>query len=120
MAKEKIGLQDIVQLALKGYKPTDIKELITLAEEAQTVQTAQEPQAGTGSDPAPADPEVTPEPEKEQEPEKATETIDYKSLYEKANAELKAAQAANRSTQAPQADPDQGWKDLQDAIRSYM
>lgn len=32
-----IGLKDIIGLAMKGYKPADIKELISIAETAQTV-----------------------------------------------------------------------------------
>lgn len=34
---EGIGLKDIIGLAMKGYKPADIKELIRIAETAQTV-----------------------------------------------------------------------------------
>lgn len=120
MAKEKIGLRDIVQLALNGYKPGDIKELITLAEEAGNVQTAEEPPAGSEPSSPAGDPARTQEPEKEQEPEKTTETIDYKKLYEQAAGELKAAQAANRAQSAQQPDPEKDWKNLQDAIRSYM
>lgn len=34
---EGIGLKDIIGLAMKGYKPADIKELISIAETSQTV-----------------------------------------------------------------------------------
>ena len=34
---EKIGLKDIIGLAMKGYKPADIKELISIAATAQAV-----------------------------------------------------------------------------------
>ena len=115
----KIAITDIVQLALKGYKPTDIKELLAMAEEFQTEQTAEEPTAGSAqSAPAgePGEPQVT---EKEQEPEKKTEP-DYKALYETAAAELKQAQAANRRTPGPEPDPEADQKALQDVFRSYM
>ena len=32
-----IGLKDIIGLAMKGYKPADIKELLSIAETAQAV-----------------------------------------------------------------------------------
>lgn len=32
-----IGLKDIIGLAMKGYKPADIKELLSIAETTQTV-----------------------------------------------------------------------------------
>lgn len=34
----KIGLKDIIGLAMKGYKPADIKELISIAATAQAVE----------------------------------------------------------------------------------
>ena len=117
---EKIKLQDVVALALKGYKPADIKELITLAEEAAAAQTAEKPQEGTVPGTDTADPGESPEPEKEQEPAKPSEAIDYKQLYEQTASELKAAQAANRMQSGPEPDPEKDWKDLQDKIRTYM
>jgi len=35
---ENIGLKDIIGLAMKGYKPADIKELISIATTAQAVE----------------------------------------------------------------------------------
>lgn len=35
---EGIGLKDIIGLAMKGYKPADIKELISIATSAQAVE----------------------------------------------------------------------------------
>ncbi len=34
---EKIGLKDIIGLAMKGYKPSDIKELVSIAASVQKV-----------------------------------------------------------------------------------
>ena len=64
MAADKLSVKDIVSLALKGFSKEDIKELLSMAEAADSVKTNEEPQAGTG-DPAPADPVDKQEPEKE-------------------------------------------------------
>lgn len=116
----KVELKDIIALALKGYKPSDIKELITLAEEAGTVNTAEEQPAGNSQSEPAGEPEEAPETVKEQDAAKTTEAIDYKSLYEQAASDLKKAQAANVRQAAPQEDPDKDWKELQDAVRTYM
>ena len=39
---EKIGLKDIIGLAIKGYKPGDIKEILELAERAQQIEEQEE------------------------------------------------------------------------------
>lgn len=116
----KIDVKDVIALALKGYKPSDIKELITLAEEAGTEHTAEEQPAGDAKEAPAGEPEETPGTAKGQEPGKAAETIDYKSLYEQAAADLKKAQAANIAQSAPEEDPEKGWADLKDAVRTYM
>lgn len=116
----KIDVKDVIALALKGYKPSDIKELITLAEEAGTEKPADEQPAGSAASAPAGDPEETPEPAKEQEPAKAPDPIDYKSLYEQAAADLKKAQAANIAQSAPEEDPNKGWDALKDAVRTYM
>ncbi len=116
----KIDVKDVIALALKGYKPSDIKELITLAEEAGTVTTTEEQPAGTVNETDAGEPEETPVSVKEQETGKAAETIDYKSLYEQAAADLKKAQAANIAQSAPEEDPNKGWDALKDAVRTYM
>ncbi len=116
----KIDVKDVIALALKGYKPSDIKELITLAEEAGTVTPAEEQPAGAVNETDAGEPEETPVPAKEQDPGKAAETIDYKSLYEQAAADLKKAQAANIAQSAPEEDPGKGWDALKDAVRTYM
>lgn len=116
----KIDVKDVIALALKGYKPSDIKELITLAEEAGTVNTAEEQPAGNSQSEQAGEPEEAPDAVKEQDAAKTTETIDYKSLYEQAASDLKKAQAANVRQAAPQEDPGKAWADLQDAVRTYM
>lgn len=56
-----IGLKDIIGLAMKGYKPGDIKELIEIAKDASA---ASEPEPDTGSAEDEPEPE-NPEPKKE-------------------------------------------------------
>ena len=117
--EEKIGLKDVISLALKGWSKEDIKELVNIANAAEAGKPDEEPQKGTGEEPAPADPGEPPEPEKGTDPKEAEDAIDYKKLYEDSQAELAKAQAANRSKDtAP--DPAQPMKDLKAAISSYM
>lgn len=116
----KLELKDVVALALKGYKPSDIKELITLAEEAGAGSPAEEQPAGDAKEAPAGEPEETPVTVKEQDPVNPSETIDYKSLYEKTVSDLKKAQAANIAQAAPQEDPEKDWAALQDAVRTYM
>lgn len=115
----KIGIKDMISLALKGWSKEDIKDLISMAEAADSGKTNEEPQAGTG-DPAPADPEAKQEPEKETEPKKAGDAIDYKSLYEQSQKELAAAQEANRKQDSPEPDPDEGMNRLKEVFASFM
>ena len=62
-----IGLKDIIGLAMKGYKPGDIKELIEIAKAASA---ASEPEPDTGSAGDEPEPDK-PEPKKEDtEPKK--------------------------------------------------
>lgn len=119
MAADKLSVKDIVSLALKGFSKEDIKELLSMAEQAEAGKSNEEPQKGTG-DPAPADPVDKQEPEKETEPQKPEEAVDYKSLYEQSQKELAAAQEANRKQATPEPDPDEGMNRLKEAFASFM
>ena len=119
MAADKIGIRDMISLALKGWSKEDIKDLISMADTVEAGKTNEEPQAGTG-DPAPADRGDKPEPEKEKEPQKTDEAIDYKTLYEQSQKELAAAQAANRSSAVPEEDPEKPMNDLKGVFASFM
>lgn len=119
-ADEKIGLKDMISLALKGWSKEDIKDLISMAKTEESRKTDEEPQAGAGPEPAPADQGGHPEPEKETDPLKPEETIDYKALYEKSQAELEKAQAANRSADVKGPTPEDREKELFNTIASYM
>jgi len=74
-----MNLTDIIALARQGYKPSDIKELISL--EIPEPEPAPEPAAE-----APAAPEPAPEPE---------DKTDYKSLYEAEKEKVAKLQSNN-------------------------
>ena len=116
----KISFNDIVALAKAGYKPADVKELISLSETAEQSK-QEEPQ---GAAPAIDEPKsVSPEPDRapeNTEPAKPEETVDYKKLYEQSQEDLKKAQAANiKKDNAPAQAPDP-MKNLTDLVSSYL
>lgn len=54
----KISIQDILDLAKAGYKPSDVKELFELAESAETKEDAKPaPKSEPKAEPAPGDAE---------------------------------------------------------------
>lgn len=94
---EGIGLKDIIGLAMKGYKPADIKELLSIAETAQTVNDqgseenneGSEGQAQSDSSENPSDDETKTIPAEDQDTSKLQAEII--SLQEK----IKTLQAEN-------------------------
>ena len=121
-------VMDIVALAKAGYTPAQVKELISLAEAPASPE---EPQTNTGTQKTPGDPEQVTAPEKaekaeteketkEPTPEQNASAVDYKSLYEKAAEDLKAAQAKNVSTDISPQNNEDPEKDLRDIFASYM
>ena len=115
-----LSIPDIVALAKAGYKPGDVKELITLSEkvsdpkpEEQPAATAEQSNPATESaepEKAPENAETDPEPDKE---------VNYKELYEESLKNLKAAQEANRKQDASGNAPDPS-EDLKTIIASYL
>lgn len=77
-------ISEVVKLLAAGFKAEEIRGFISEENTPEPLQT-------------PPDVEV-PEKESEEAPadQEAAEEVDYKALYEKAQADLKAAQAANR------------------------
>ncbi len=117
-----ITLNDIVALAKQGYKPGDVKELISLSETVNADK-PEEPQKAAGAidEPKPADPEpvVATENNASDEPEQKDD-IDYKKLYEQSQSDLKKAQEANiKKDNAPEK-PEDPIKDLKAIITTYM
>lgn len=103
-------LTDIIALATKGYKPSDIKELIEFANESEK------------------DPESIPAEEQNEPAEEQNEPeIDYRSELEKLKAEteklkadLQAAQAANRAARTPEVERPSREESLKDIARAMM
>ena len=117
----KISFKDVVELAKAGYKPADVKELISLSEMADQSK-QEEPQ---GAAPAEIEPKsVSPEPDRapeNKEPEKPEEAVDYKKLYEQSQEDLKKAQAANIKKDSSPADQGKDpYKNLTDLVASYF
>lgn len=83
---------DILDLARQGYKPSDIRELLSMTEP----DTKPEPEPETEPKPEPEpEPEPEPKPEPKPEPEPETE-LDYKKMYEDTLKRLDALQKANQ------------------------
>lgn len=117
-----ITLNDIVALAKQGYKPGDIKELISLSEKADAgIPEEQQKAAGAIDEPKPADPEAKEPTEnvKPNEPEQKDD-VDYKKLYEQSQSDLKKAQEANIKKDSAQDQPEDPTKDLRAIITTYM
>lgn len=95
---------DIVALAKAGYKPSDIKELMTLkAPEEKAPETPDKEEDHTPE--AEAETKVT-----DTEPKKPEDEIDYKALYEAEKAKVEKFQKENISaTKARQEDPLEGF-----------
>ena len=74
-------IKDILDFAKAGYKPSDVKELMALAEPEQKEPEQKEPEQK--------------EPEQKEPEQKEPDVPDYKKLYEESQKKLKAAQKAN-------------------------
>ena len=115
-----LSIPDIVALAKAGYKPGDVKELITLSEKVSDPKPEEQPAAtAEPSNPATesAEPEKAPEnAEPDPEPDKE---VNYKELYEESLKNLKAAQEVNRKQDASGTAPDPS-EDLKAIIASYL
>lgn len=117
-----ITLNDIVALAKQGYKPGDIKELISLSEKADAEKPEeQQKAAGAIDEPKPADSEAK-EPTENVKPANAEQKddVDYKKLYEQSQSDLKKAQEANIKKDNAPAQPADPNKDLLDLVGSYL
>ena len=80
---------DILDLARQGYKPSDIRELLSME-----IEPKPEPKPEPEHEPEPK-PEPEPEPKPEPEPEQKPEP-DYKKMYKDTLKKLDALQKANQ------------------------
>lgn len=120
LADDKKPISELIELAKAGNKVEDIKELITLSEAGAT----ESPKEQQGAAAAPIEPKTeSPDPKAESEkgePGAKAEEIDYKALYEKSQADLKAAQEANRSSSQPEDKSADMEKHLAETFASFM
>lgn len=91
------SIMDYLILAKAGYKKADIDQIITLSKQEEETNPEGQQAATANIENKTASAEPLQASEKEEKPEPAQEEIDYKSLYEKSQEDLKAAQAANRT-----------------------
>ena len=107
---------DIVALAKMGYKPDDIRELMTLKEETPEPENKPAPE----EKPAPVtEPEPEPTPEGDEKPGPASQGSDDK--IKELEEQIKGLQAANQNRTRPE--PEKGKSDeeiLQDLARHFM
>lgn len=117
-----ITLNDIVALAKQGYKPGDIKELISLSEKADADKPEeQQKAAGAINEPKPADSEAKEPTENERAANaEQKDDVDYKKLYEQSQSDLKKAQEANIKKDNAPATPADPNKDLLDLVGSFL
>lgn len=106
-------LTDIIALATKGYKPSDIRDLIDLANESEKLEAQHEEET------VPAEEQKDPEPE-EAAPDYAAEIESLKKETERLRADLKAAQEANRSMTIPEEPRKSRSEELADIARAMM
>lgn len=109
-------LNDLVALALQGYKIADIRELVSLAdnEQSETGQEKKDTGKGQGEVDVPENPETPSEPEGDKE------AIDYKALYEEQKALLEKVQAENiRKDNSGEKEEDFN-SAFEEIVRNYM
>lgn len=99
-----MNLSDIIALAKAGYKFSEVKELMSMADveskDTETKDKAVDDKTKTvetpKAEPKPSKPDEKDEPD-ETVPKDETDTTDYKKLYEEAQEKIKNIQKENRS-----------------------
>lgn len=116
-----VSLTDLITLAKAGYTPGQVKELMTLDVKAEAGQKAEEQQAAAGANDEPKpDSAEAKGPSENEQPAGAQDPVDYKSLYEKAKADLDAAQKANINQNAGAQTPEDPEKELREIVGTYL
>lgn len=110
-------LTDIISLAKQGYKPADIKELISMADDTTEKEEPEtEPEK---EEPEKEEPKTEPEKEPETEPDKSPTLDELKKEIEKLKSELKVAQQKNVRTEVD-GKPQNVDDAIDDMFREYM
>lgn len=110
-----MNLTDIIALAKQGYKPSDIKELLSLAATDSAEKEDPGPDQSVPAEQAPGDSEESEEVQDKQEENPADP--DYKKLYEDLKKETQRKNVRENSQQQEEKTLDEKMADL---IRSIM
>lgn len=111
-----MNLTDIIALAKQGYKPSDIKELLSLAATSDSGATEDPgPDQSVPAEQAPGDSEESEDVQEQQEETPADP--DYKKLYEELKKETQRKNVRENSQQTEEKTLDEKMADL---IRSIM
>lgn len=116
-----VSLADLITLAKAGYTPGQVKELMTLDTKAEDGKKAEEQPAAAGAndEPKPEGAEAK-KPSENEPPKDVKDPVDYKALYEKAKADLDAAQKANIKQNAGAQEPEDPEKELRAIVGTYL
>ena len=115
-----VSIIDYLTLAKAGYKKADIDQIIAHSQESKEKPEEQPAVTVSNNEIKTENAEPTEATEKDDLPaEPVKDEIDYKSLYEKSQEDLRAAQAVNRGKDSSENIPDPS-KELSDIFRSYL
>lgn len=120
-------IKEVIDLALKGYKPDEIRELFKISNELEVNQAEATQEQGRSEGAISEDTHETDEavnvlPETQKTApaaESTTKPVDYKKLYEDTQAELKKAQAANINQNVQKDTPNEE-ETLKSMVRTFM
>lgn len=108
--------KDIMLMVSKGYKPSDIKEILTMAKELNETSPSEDPSVDIEEDSGVATTPATPE-DSSKDSKEVEDKEDYKALYEKTKKELKEAQKANK---ARDISTEEDYKTSEDIVNEFI
>lgn len=114
-----IGLKDIIGLAMKGYKPGDIKELIEIAKDASAASESEPKTESAEDNPEPENPEPKkedPEPKKDELSEAEQLKAEIISLQEK----IKEMQSDNINKEVEGKKPLTDEEKFEELVKNYF
>lgn len=88
-------LEDIIALAKQGYKPADIRELVSLADVPEQADQLEKPQGDNSQLDDAESVHTTIDDKPTESANVIDDAIDYKALFEESQKQLKLAQEAN-------------------------
>lgn len=111
--------KDIMLMVSKGYKPSDIKEILTMAKELNETSPSEDPSVSIEEDSGVVTTPATPEDSSKdiEESKEVEDKEDYKALYEKTKIELKEAQRVNK---ARDISTEEDYKTSEDIVNEFI